>query len=58
MQSLAVDQQIVAELGTIEPESIAHNILNYCKVPTLYLIKTEKGLLDFLCPLPLPSLPK
>ena len=39
MQSLAVDQQIVAELGTIEPESIAHNILNYCilALPSLTL---------------------
>ena len=39
MQSLAMDQQIVAELGTMEPESIANNILNYCilALPSLTL---------------------
>ena len=34
MQSLALDQQIAAELGSTEPESIANNILNYC-IPAL-----------------------
>lgn len=74
MQSLALDQQIVAELGSTEPESIANNILNYyipalpsltCgpllkhKVSNLYLIKMrERFVRLFLCPLSLPSLPK